>query len=311
MIYQSNLWNNWLIPKLYTSNSAEASLPVKDLLDKEKSKLNLQTRDAKMLATLLGAKFMTTNQLARCFWTGIDADRACRRRLNTMWNYGLLARIRPQAKAKKGSLPWVWGITQRAIQILERSGLPLYEERLKIETSYDETTIILPSQILLRHSILLAEFGSQCLAEGGDWYFDHEKATAMNVHIQNLKSRMYYPDAVLEWPQTDGTKISWLLELERSANQQRFREKMNVWRALKLLAKTEGTLNSQYVVFVGRIKDTLPDRDERSILPLAKILIKDGQLLDFVKFIGIPNEDESNFDDTPIDAKTFVDKYGS
>lgn len=310
MIYQKNLWNNWLIPKLYTSDSPEASLPIKDILDKDKTKINLQTRDVKMLATLLGAKFMTTSQLAVCFWSGKDAERACRRRLKTMWDYGLLARIRPQAKSKMGSLPWIWGITQRAVQVLERSGLSLYDERLKLDTSYDETTVILPSQTLLRHSILVAEFGSQCLAEGGDWYFDHEKATAMNVHMQNLKSKMYYPDAVLEWPEKDGAKVTWLLELERSAQQYRFREKMNVWRSLKLLAKTEGTLDKQFVVLVGRIKDTLPDRDERSILPLARILIKDGGLVDFVKLIGIPDEDSNTFDATPIDAQTFITKYG-
>lgn len=309
MIFETNLWNNWLIPKLYISDTPEASLSVEDILDKDKTKINMQLRDVKMLATLLGAKFMTTNQLSACFWSGHDAERACRRRLRTLWNYGLLARIRPRAKSKTGSLPWIWAITKKAIQILDRSGLPLYEERLKKETSYDETSTTLPSQILLRHSILVSEFGTRCLASGGDWYFDHETATALDVPILNTKTKLYYPDAILEWG-SDEKKITWLLELERSAQQRRFREKMSIWRSLRLLAKTEGTLDNQFVVIVGRVKDTLPDRDERSILPLARILVKDGGLLDFVKFIGIPDELHTAFDAKPLDPQAFLNKHG-
>lgn len=316
MNFSTGLWNNWLIPKLYTATGPEAVIPIEEIFDKDGAKINLQIRDAKMLAMLFGAKFMTTNQLSLCFWHGyigtdekLYPERVCRRRLNTLWQYGLISRIRPRAKSTKGSLPWIWAITKKGVQVLERSGIPLYEERLKRESKFDDSSLELPSQILLRHAVLVAEFGSRCVAEGGDWYFEHETATAMNVPITNTKTKNYYPDAILEWAQQKGDKIIWLLELERSANQRRFREKMNIWRALKLLAKAEGVLGKQFVVMIGRIKDTTPDRDERSLLPLARILVTDGKLLDFVKFIGIPDESQNILEVEPMDAVSFLAKY--
>lgn len=310
MNFSTNLWNNWLIPKLYTSTKPEANMPIETLLDGEVSKLSLQIRDARMLEVLLGAKFMTTPQLALCFWEGKNSSKTCIKRLSTLWDFGLLARIRPRAKSKKGSLPWVWAITKRGVQVLERSGSILYEERLKKDIKFDVSTLELPSQNLLRHSILISEFGSQCLADGGDWYFDHETAATFDIRISTGKSKLYYPDSILEWPEKDGTKTTWLLELERSANQPRFREKMNIWKGLKLLTKAEGSIDNKFVVIVGRIKDTFPDRDERSILPLAKIILSNGELTDFVRFIGIPNELEESFEAKPLDASTLIKKHG-
>lgn len=310
MDFSTNLWNNWLIPRLYTSTKPEASMPIETLLNSEISKLNLQIRDSRMLGVLYGAKFMTTPQLTLCFWEGNNSSKTCVKRLNTLWDYGLLARIRPRAKSKKGSLPWIWAITKRGVQILERSGLTLYEERLKKDIKFDETSIELPSQNLLRHSILISEFGSQCLASGGDWYFDHETSSTFDIRISSGKSKLYYPDSILEWPEKDGIKITWLLELERSSNQPRFREKMHIWRGLKMLGKAEKSVENKFVVIVGRIRDTLPDRDERSILPLAKIIVSNGELTDFVKFIGIPNEMEGSFEAKPLDAASFLTKHG-
>lgn len=310
MNYSTNLWNNWLIPKLYTSTKPEASMPIEILLDAEKSKLSLQLRDARMLGVLMGAKFMTTPQLTLCFWEGKNSSKTCIKRLNTLWDYGLLARIRPRAKSRTGSLPWIWAITKRGVQILERSGLTLYEERLKKDIKFNEMTSELPSQNLLRHSILISEFGSQCLASGGDWYFDHETASTFDIRISTGKSKLYYPDSILEWPKKGGVQETWLLELERSANQPRFREKMHIWKSLKILGKADQSIKNKYVVIVGRIKDTLPDRDERSIIPLAKIIESNGELTEFIKFIGIPNELEESFEAIPLDAVSFLKKHG-
>lgn len=316
MNFSTSLWNNWLIPKLYTSNSTNSNISIIDILDKDKSPINLQIRDAQMLATILGAKFITTQQLASCFWYNSDgqrknedADRACRRRLNTLWDYGLLARIRPRAKAKMGSLPWIWAVTSRGVQILEHTRLPIYEDRLKRE-KFDETNVHLPSQLTMRHSILAAEFGSRCLSVGGEWFFEGEAIAALDVKLSDSRSRLYYPDAVLEWPSQECEKTTWLLELERSANQRRFREKMNVWRSLRLIAKNDGRLGKEFVVMVGRVNDTLPDRDERSLLPLARMLVKDGALLDFVKFVGVPDRSSIDFQATPLDAAAFILKHG-
>lgn len=316
MDFSTSLWNNWLIPKLYMSTSSNANLPLNYILDKDKSNINLQIRDAQMIATLFGAKFMTTQQLAQCYWKSNDdnqkmddADRACRRRLNSLWDYGLLARIRPRAKAKMGSLPWIWAVTSRGVQILEHTHLPVYDDRLKKE-KFDETNIHLPSQLTMRHSILVAEFGSRCLSSGGEWFFEGEAVAALDVKLSDSKSRFYYPDAVLEWPASEGDRVTWLLELERSANQRRFREKMNVWRSLRLIAKNNGHLGKEFVVMIGRINDTLPDRDERSLLPLAKLIVKDGALLDFVKFVGVPDVLSSEFEAVPLDAVTFLRQHG-
>ena len=316
MNFSTSLWNNWLIPKLYTSNSPNSNASINDILDKDKSPINLQIRDAQMIATVLGAKFMTTQQVALCFWQNNetdqkrgDADRACRRRLNTLWDYGLLARIRPRAKSKMGSLPWIWAATSRGVQLLEHTRLPIYEDRLKRD-KFDETTIHLPSQLTMRHSILVAEFGSRCLATGGEWFFEGEAIAALDVKLSDSKSRLYYPDAVLEWPSQEGDRTTWLLELERSANQRRFREKMNVWRSLRLIAKNDGRLGKEFIVMVGRVNDTLPDRDERSLLPLARLLVKDSALLDFVKFVGVPDGSSSDFQAIPLDAGAFLLKHG-
>lgn len=316
MDFSTALWNNWLIPKLYTATGPEATVPIDRLFEKEGEKITLQIRDAKMLATLFGARFMTTNQLATAFWQNNNGpfkkqypEHVCLHRLTNLWKYGLLARIRPRAKSKKGSLPWIWTITGRGFQVLERSGLPLYEERLK-KTKFDESSLTMPSQLTMRHAVLVAEFGSRCLAEGGEWYFEHEAAASLDVPIQNTKSRFYYPDAVLEWPKPEGEKETWLLELERSANQKRFREKMAVWRSLFLLAKAEENLGKKFVIMAGRIKDTLPDRDERSLLPLAKILLQDGALLDFVKFVGIPDDTKDLYEVKALDAQTFLQIHG-
>ncbi|WP_207643923.1 replication-relaxation family protein [Desulfosporosinus acidiphilus] len=296
------------------SDSPNANTPIINILDKDKSPVNLQIRDAQMLATILGARFITTQQLAACFWQNTDrksedADRACRRRLNTLWDYGLLARIRPRAKAKMGSLPWIWAVTSRGVQILEHTRLPIYMDRLK-KDKFDETNIHLPSQLTMQHSILVAEFGSRCLSNGGEWFFEGEAIAALDVKLSDSKSRFYYPDAVLDWPSQEGEKITWLLELERSANQRRFREKMNVWRSLRLIAKNDGRLGKEFVVMVGRISDTYPDRDERSLLPLARLLVKDSALLDFIKFIGVPDRSSTDFQASPMDAATFLLKHG-
>lgn len=137
--------DNKLFPHFQTSNSTNISFQP-------------QTRDFAVLKHLLELKYMTTRQLARAFWkrgTGKDNREAvCRRRLLTLYEFGLVARIRPRAKMGNGSIPVIWTITER--------GMTFLSNEPKIKNIY-------PTKIEIQESLMISEKVGSCIESGGTW----------------------------------------------------------------------------------------------------------------------------------------------
>lgn len=301
-------WDNWLVPKFSVSNKPTATISLNELLLSSELRFAPQLRDAELMGMLFGAKFCTTHQIARALWDGPNRLQIARRRLNQLYDFGFVAKMRPRSVPGSGTMPLIWTVTGKGVELLARSSNMLWE-RLQ-PRKFDRDSYLLPSQLTVIHSLIISELGSACMEAGGHWYFDREGYSVLSVSKtgRHGDDEYRYPDAVLEWPRHHDIYDTWYLEVERSAHLEQFIKKMDFWRRLRGKYAAANQLEGKKVIVLGRVKDTL-SRDERSILPLCRLLDKDEELRDFVYFIPIPNEPRASFSMTPLSASTFLSTY--
>ena len=301
-------WDSWLMPRFVADKSPTAKLSLNEILNApEVHKFAPTIRDARALGLLFGARILTTTQLGRVLWPGKVSSELARRRLGVFYKFGLVARLRPVAAPGTGSMPYLWTVTAKGLELFMRSGLPEVE-RLK-PRHFEAESYLLPSQLTVLHSLIAAELGTQCLAAGGDWYFEKEADAVLKVrHPKKPDGDIQYPDAVLVWPRENGSSETWYIEVERSARTESFLQKMDFWRRLRAKLAAENKLEGKHIVVVGRTKDR-PDRSERSILPLARLSSVDTELKDFIQYIAIKDEIRSDISLAPVSGATLIAQY--
>ena len=234
---------------------------------------SLQTRDTDVLTRLWAAGPLLTDHIHRLFWAEAKQDSVITARLRRLWDLGLLRRHRPVLERGMGSSPYLWAISKRGFDLLLLLQ-PLWWTARWPHARWDSRQDNRQPGPELAHGLVVADVAAWAVAtQGREWVFESEPASIISAGVVQVgprtKQTSFKPDAILT---RDGAP-SWFIEVERAAYLPTWRAKTETWLRW---AKRFGMGNRvpAQIVVVGYLKDA-PERQERSILPLLRVLPAD------------------------------------
>ncbi|MCS1352826.1 replication-relaxation family protein [Mechercharimyces sp. CAU 1602] len=290
-----------ILPKWEMSDS---KWTIEMLLGMEKNpfKFSLQSRDLDILQFLLEHRFLTTHQISiLLFPDGIHGLRSTQRRMKTLYNVGLVMKVRPR-DGDPGSKPNIFGLTHLGKDLLIRSSRVHSDEAAAVFYSLEENIIEFSYML---HDLHLNEFCLEIFKEANNRKLSFEwlptKLCRQHVKLPNGKYRVVEPDAIFIFTTDQGQKVLHV-EYERSADPRRFREKITRWKLYRRQQTWKEKYDTEPFICVVGDRESWETggrkrRVVRSIDPLRKIAY--GEAFNKIAFLPVDEVEDQTWNCLP------------